>query len=282
MAAAQPREGIVALQYGIQLLAIVSRDVLDVSLILETALHLEGYDSGLQDFGQIHRTVHIAQGEEVLVVQERAPSGIHQIEGGTANLGALAAVAATARHHPADVTLAAVTDTQRSVNEGLQLYPALLMDVPNGVQIHFTCQYGPAEPQLFQKPDAFEGIVVTLRAGVETDGRQVHFQQSEILHNDGVGAQLVQLYNQLAGILQFVVIQQRIDGNIEFGAIQMGIAGQLFQIFQPVAGSLTGAETGRTDVQGICPVVDGNLATVQILGRYEQFYLSHSQRIGIV
>lgn len=132
----------------------------------------------------------------------------------------------------------------------------------------------------FQKLNAFKGIVVTLRAGVETDGGQVHFQQAQILHNDGVGAQLVQLSNQLAGILQFVVVQQRIDSHIEFGAIQMGVASQLFQIFQPIAGGLSGTETGRTNVQGIRPVVDGNLATMQILGRYEQFYFSHSQRIG--
>jgi hypothetical protein len=70
----------------------------------------------------------------------------------------------------------------------------------------------------------------------------------------------------LAGSIQFLVIYNGIDGDIDFRTKAMGIITELADIIDAVAYGCPRAKTGSADIDCISPMVYGSNATGQILG----------------
>ena len=104
-----------SLKYGIQSLTVKGSHVLDVTLVLQTTFNFKRDDACFQHSFDIIGTAHVLERKQMFVAYQRFAAGILQVETGAANLGALSPIAASARHHPANVALSAVTHTQRTV-----------------------------------------------------------------------------------------------------------------------------------------------------------------------
>ena len=112
---------------------------------------------------------------------------------------------------------------------------------------------------------------MALGAGMQLDGWQVALQQSEVLDEQGVDADVVELVDEFYGRVDLVVEEQGVDGHKDLGTIEMGVVYQGLDILEGVGGGGTGAVGGGADIEGVGAVVDGLAAEVQILGRGEQF-----------
>ena len=76
---------------------------------------------------------------------------------------------------------------------------------------------------------------------------------------------LGQLFKQLLGIRQFVIVDDRINGDVDLRIKLMGIAAQLGDVIDAVASGGTGAKMRSTYINGVGTVVYCRDATLQIL-----------------
>jgi CHASE1-domain containing sensor protein len=112
---------------------------------------------------------------------------------------------------------------------------------------------------------------VGLRAGVQLDRRQLELQQAHVLHDQRVGAGLVELPGQLARALELIVAQDRVDGDEDARAEAVRVARQTLDVGHRVAGLVARTEIRPADVDGIGTVVDRLDADVGVTGGSEQF-----------
>ena len=77
--------------------------------------------------------------------------------------------------------------------------------------------------------------------------------------------------NEALGIFQLIVVDNGIDSDIDLGIKLMGIVAELTDIVNTIACSYTGTKLSGTNIDGISAMVNGRYATLQILGRSQQF-----------
>ena len=99
----------------------------------------------------------------------------------------------------------------------------------------------------------------------------IHAQNAHVLHEDGIDTGIPEVGQQPTGVVELIVVDYGIDRDVDFGPKLMGIAAQLADVIDAVACCHTGTKTAGTDVDGVGPVVDGSNATLQVLGRCQQF-----------
>ena len=98
----------------------------------------------------------------------------------------------------------------------------------------FTGQHRLLEPQFTQVTHLLRRAIIHLRAGMQGYGRQVHLQQSKVLHYQGIHSGMVQFMHQAARILQFPVIENGIERHVNAHAKRMGIVTQAGNIVHAV------------------------------------------------
>jgi len=96
------------LQKHVQLAAHLADDVLHVVRILEAPLDLEALDTSIREGFEMIGQIQVADVQEVLLPHQHLVGRVHQVPGGAAGLGTLAAVAAAVADGPAQVALAAL------------------------------------------------------------------------------------------------------------------------------------------------------------------------------
>ena len=109
-------------------------------------------------------------------------------------------------------------------------------------------------------------MVVHLRAGKQSDGRQVAFEQSGVLDDEGVGAAFVDLADEGERGGDLGVMQQGVEGHVHPGPIAVSVIDQLRDVREGVPGVLTGAEARSADVDRVRAAVDGGDTAWQVLG----------------
>ena len=118
-----------SLQNSVQLLPVKGGHILDIAFVLEPSFDFKGDNAGSYHLFKIIDAAHILQRQQMLVADQCLTIGILQVETGAADLGALTPITASARHHPADITLSAVTDAQSPVYECFQFYIRLIINL---------------------------------------------------------------------------------------------------------------------------------------------------------
>jgi hypothetical protein len=111
------------------------------------------------------------------------------------------------------------------------------------------------------------GADVALGAGMELDGRQVHFQQAHVLDDQRIHPGFMHLPGHAAGRFQFVVAQDGVERDEDLAAIAVGMAHQSLDVLDRVARRRPRTKTGPADVDRIRPVVHGLDADLGIAGR---------------
>ena len=77
--------------------------------------------------------------------------------------------------------------------------------------------------------------------------------------------------NQLAGVFEFVFVDDGVHRDIHLGCKAVGIGSEANDVFDRIARRSTRTEPQGTDVDGIGSVVDGRHAALQIFGWSQQF-----------
>ena len=96
-------------------------------------------------------------------------------------------------------------------------------------------------------------------------------KNGHILHQYGIDTSLMQVVQQLAGVVKFIVIEDGVDRHIDLDSKGTGIVAELSYVVNTVACSRTCTEAGGSDINGVGTMVDGRDATRKVLGRSQQF-----------
>ena len=249
----------------IELLAIGCRHILHIGDVLQATFNLKGCCPCLSQFEQMIALIHILKRKQIAIVLHLLAIGIHKREWHTAELGAGTTIGTPPETMLRGIADARVTDTQSPVDKHLQFHIRhFSMDGRNLLQREFAGEYGPHEALLTQPSHLLYTSVIRLCRSMK--GQLTHSEHSHILHQDGINTNLAQFAQQLAGRIQFLVIYNGIDGDIDFRTKTMGIITELADIIDAVAYGCPRAKTGSADIDCISPMVYGSNATGQILG----------------
>ena len=262
----------VAVDDGVEQLAVMGGHVLHVAHVLVPALDLEAGDAGVDQRPQVGALVVVLEAQHMLVVGDDAAGRIGHGVGQAAFLAAIAAVGTAPGVRMADEALAGIGDAQRAMDEELQRGVFNLrtdgVDLPD---VQLTCQHHLAEAHVLQEARLLGRADVGLGAGMQLDGRQVLQQQAHVLHDQRVGARFVQPPYQAAGRLQFVVAQDGVEGDEDAGVEPVRMGAQAGDVGHGVAGVRPGAEIRPADVDGVGAVGDGGDADVGVPRWRQQF-----------
>ena len=99
-----------------------------------------------------------------------------------------------------------------------------------------------------------------LRAGDERQRRQIAFQQPDILNNQAVNSGIVKFGDETQRGGKFVVIQQRVQRDIDARPVAAREGGQPGNVRDAVSGLLARPESRRADIHGIRAAGDGGYA----------------------
>ena len=131
------------------------------------------------------------------------------------------------------------------------------MNGSNFLSGQLTGQYHPAKAQRTQPANLLYSTIIGLSGSVERKMRG-ETKQGHILYQDSIYPSLLELLKKLLGGRELVVINQRIDGNINTRLKLMSILTKLSDVVNAIAYGSTGSETRSTDIDGICAMIDGS------------------------
>ena len=100
--------------------------------------------------------------------------------------------------------------------------------------------------------------------------RNLHAEQSQVLHDECIDPGLHGLKDGLPRSLQFLLVDKRIESKEDFGPETAGVCRQLSDVGETVAGSLPGSECRSCDIYGIGTAVYSRDADVLIPGRSQK------------
>ena len=101
--------------------------------------------------------------------------------------------------------------------------------------------------------------------------REVHPPQGHVLHDQGVDPGVDQFAGRAFGLAELVVPEQRVERGVDAHPEAVGILDHAGDLRGGVPGSLTGSETGPSDIDGIGPGLDGRHGRCVIPGRSQEF-----------
>lgn len=90
-------------------------------------------------------------------------------------------------------------------------------------------------------------------------------EQPHILHQHRIHTNAVEAGDKSEGVLQLVIVDNRVDRHMNLRPILMSVAAQLGYVLNAVTRCLTRAEACRANVHGIRTMVYGRNATSQVL-----------------
>ncbi|KPW91180.1 Uncharacterized protein ALO75_00978 [Pseudomonas syringae pv. coryli] len=255
----------------VQTLAIIGRDVFYVARILVAPFDLERAHAGVHQSTQVGALVVVFHRQQMLFEGHNATlivlEGVRQAAG----LRAVTTVGAAAVLRVGNIALPGERHTQRAVDEEFDGRVGLVGDCADFLQIQFAGQHQLRETGLIEKLGPAQGANIGLRTGVQFDGRNVHFHHPEVLHDQRVHAGVVELVNQLARRLQFVVMEDGVDGGEDPRVIAVREFDQLGNVTDLVAGVVPRTEARPADIDRIGTMQDGFTGDGHIPCRAEQF-----------
>jgi hypothetical protein len=97
---------------------------------------------------------------------------------------------------------------------------------------------------------------VGLGRGMQLDRRQVKLQQAHVLHDQRIRPGLVHLPGQAARRLDFVVVENRVEGDEDPGVEAVRVGRQALDVGHRVAGVVARAEGRPADIHGVGAMPD--------------------------
>ena len=107
---------------------------------------------------------------------------------------------------------------------------------------------------------------------MEGNRREVHLQQTQVLHDEGVHSGAVERPYESLCFGEFVVPKNGVERHVDARAERVGKAAQRGDVFNGVAGSGTCAEARSAYVDGVGAVEYGFASALSVACRCEEFY----------
>ena len=210
-----------ALNDGVDLLTIVRRDVAHIVDIFQTSFDFETADACIEHVFDALGSVHIAHGQLVSGGKYFAV-GIDQVEIQSTELGAATAVGRSAKTMLRNIATSAVAHAQCAVHKALDGNGHGGGDGAQLTQGEFARNDDLRIAGPLQELGFFRRAGVHLRGGMKRNWGEVHFEQSQILCDEGIDTGFVKLTDQIFGFAQFIVVENGVERDVDAGAIQMG------------------------------------------------------------
>ena len=262
----------------VEQLAVGGCDVLYIGDVFQPSFYFKRCGARLDESVQVAAQVQVFQREQMLLMQQLVAIGIDEVELHPAELRTLTPVGRAVETIFRGVAESAVADAEGTVHKHLQLHLRhLRVDGGHLVDGELACQHGATEALLPQPFHLLGGARIGLGGGMEAEakGLQAVGGQAHVLDEHGVDLRIGQLAKQLKGLGQFVVVEQGVHGGIDLGIVLMGILAEGGNVGHAVAGSSTRTKEWRSDVDRVGAMVDSRHATLQVLGRCQQFQFFH-------
>lgn len=180
------------------------------------------------------------------------------VVGEAAELGAGAAVGASARDRLAHVALARIAHAERAVNEAFDA--GRLQGGPAGGDFgkrQFAREHHLRKAGLLEKGGLFPRRAdVALGRGVELDVGQGAGHEPHVLHDQHVDAGLRRVKGERPGAGKLLVGKERVERHEDARVVAVGVVCEPRNVLHRVAGGLAGSEGGAADVDGVGAVVD--------------------------
>ncbi len=206
-------------------LTIMCHHILHVGDILQPSFYLQTAHSGIEQLLQLVASVHVSHREQITLLFENTAFGIDKVERHAANLGALATVGTAAEEMLRGIALSVVAHANAAMHKDLECHVRhLSVNVLNILQTQFAGEDHLLEAQTVEPPHLLGRAVVHLRAGMQGNGRKVHFQQCHVLHDERIDARLVELPHQLPRSLQLLVVKNCVERHINLDAKLMRLS----------------------------------------------------------
>ena len=264
----------------IQLAAVVRGDVLHVAHVFVAPFDLERAHAGIDQMDQVVGLVVVLHRQQVLIKRHHAALIVLQGVRQAAGLRAVATVGAAPSLRVGDVALPGEGHTQRTVDKELHRRIDIAANVADFFQVQLAGQHQLGETGVIEEAGFFQGADVALRAGVDLDGRQVHFHHTHVLHDQRIDASLIQLADHLPRRLQLILMQDGVEGDEHPRMEQVGKLHQLGNVRHAVAGVVPRTEARAADVHGIRAMQDGLFGNGGIARGAQQFEVVLGQGHG--
>ncbi|MNK66412.1 hypothetical protein D3C87_857300 [compost metagenome] len=264
-------------EHVVEALAVIGGDVLHIAHVLVATFDLERAHTGFNQGADVGALVVVFHRQQVFFVGDHATLFIFEGVRQTAGLRAVATVGAAPGLRVGDVALAGEGHAQRAMDEEFDGGVGFVGDRTDFLQVQLAGQYQLRETGLIEELRPLQGADVGLGRGVQLDRRNVQLHHAQILNDQRIDASVVQLMDQLAGRLQFVVVQDGVDGGENSRVILAGEFHQLGDFADFVAGVVARAEARAADVHGVGAVQDRLTGDGDIAGRAEQFQVMLGQ-----
>ena len=121
----------------------------------------------------------------------------------------------------------------------------------------FARQHQLREADIGQEARLLRRADVALRGGVQVERRKIEFQQSHVLHDQRIHADVVAVMREFARCFQFVIVQDGVECDENFRVETVGEVHQFGDVFNRIARLVARAEQRPADIDGIRAVQDG-------------------------
>ena len=150
------------------------------------------------------------------------------------------------------------------------------MDGSNFLYRQFASQHDTTKAQVAQPAHFLDCPIISLRGGMKLHIPQPWFlisqlQQCHILNQDGIGTSILQVEKKTTSSLQFMIVENGVDRDINSHTVTMRILAKLADVIGTVAYGSTSTKLTGTNIDGIGAMVDSSHAALQVLGRCQQF-----------
>ena len=210
----------------------------------------------------------------MLALHEFMALAVFQVIAQAAHLGALSTVGTAAFHHLAHLATTAVAHAQGTMHKGLDGHLHALADAAHLVKTQLTGKHQLRETHRLEKARLLGRAQVALRACMQGNGRQVKPQDAHILHNDGIDANVIKVGNETLHLLEFMVIDQRVDGSIDAGVELVGKVDGPRHLVEGIAGRGPCPKSRSTHIHGIGAMADRLDGDASITRRCQELYFT--------
>ena len=150
------------------------------------------------------------------------------------------------------------------------------MDGSDFLNRQFASQHDTTKAQVAQPAHFLCRSVIRLGGGMKLHIPQPWFlisqlQQCHILNQDGIGTSILQVEKKTTSSLQFMIVENGVDRDINSHTVSMRILAKLADVVSTVAYGSTSTKLTGTNIDGIGAMVDSSHAALQVLGRCQQF-----------
>ena len=271
-----------SLDYFVKLFTVCRRYVFHISHILQSTLNLERSGPSLCKSFKIVYLAEVFQRQQVSVVFHHLSLRVHEVELQSAELCTLSPVGRARETILRCITLSAIAHTQSPMNKHLKFH--LRQCLVNGVDFlyrQFSGQHHSVESESCEPFHLFFCSVVSLCACMQFHFRPIllhfpyHFSKSHVLHEHSIDPSPVQLFEQDFHVVNFIVVNNGVNGEIHLDTELVGISAQFLYVRDRISGSGPCPKHFSTNIHGVCPMVDSRHSTLQVFCRSKQFKFSY-------